>query len=103
MRNSSVTHKTILIVLQLLSETCLKLARYGSIPILQMHNIYILGYDPASPEKLQVKLVDVEMSHRMLQILRSKAENLKYIAPENSKEGSLITLESLVWNIGAVM
>ena len=103
MKNSSVTHKALLILLQRLSENCLKLARYGSIPILQMDNIYVLDYDPTQLDKLKVRLVDVEMSHRMLNLLRSKSENLKYIAPENIKECSLITLESLVWNIGAVL
>ncbi|CAN5950160.1 unnamed protein product [Sphagnum jensenii] len=45
-KNSSVTYKALLVVLQRLSETCLKLARYGSIPVLQTDNIYVLDYNP---------------------------------------------------------
>lgn len=40
--------------------------------MLQIDNIYVLGYDPLDPSRLRVKLVDVEMSHRMLHLLRSK-------------------------------
>lgn len=103
LKNSSVTYRTLLVLLQRLSETCLKLAHYGSIPILQMDNIYIADFLPSEPEKLKVRLVDVDTSHRALQNLRSKTDKCKYLAPENAKEGSLITLESLVWNIGALL
>jgi hypothetical protein len=44
----------------------MKLARYGSIPLLQINNINILDYDETEPNRIKVKLVDIDTTHRTI-------------------------------------